>query len=784
MKALLLAELALQLALPLARAAPSLCESTPLACDPLILIPGVMASRLRSHTRREGSDAVESRHLWLPESHRMVFRTSFMAPVTGPLYHTWVNSLNPNEPVPGMRVEPDRSNFGVKGVSCILKTGRECFGPAKVFWDMIAGLEKLGYRAGRTLFGIPYDWRLPPTKNAFCKDTEKALRRAFNATGGRRALIVAHSLGNLQLLYCMQKVYDAETTSLIKGLVSIAAPFAGSPQVLRVLFSGAEMVSRYIISDAETRNFARQMGGVFMLLPDAKLWGNQSLMVLKGGEETQCAAPGAANAAAAAAVKPPPEQYTGASASLGELFSKVEAFAPGSPMRETLESTLELVDVWKAPPLPVVCVAATGVPTHTTFGYSEPWPRNMDEEPCILRYEEGDTTVPLRSMDAVCRHWAKQRRCHAPLTVAHASRYKGRHEECVDHVYLHCKDAAMASADAPRGADHCHNFHQAVLTKQPAIDLVASLATNPHAFEPHFSAARAAVREVGELLAWLYNGAAKRLDPAALGAALGNAPGDSDAPAGAPSASRFEAAVTLLASRDHYAAAMEAVASLQGVLRASDDGAAAGASVEPAVAALREAARPLVVAAREATDFVEAVAVGCAEHSTERAAAAGGDAGGDATSSEAAEAAAEAAAATTEAAAARRAALALQGVSTFEAAVPSFGSSAGIDAFEANVHAGLARAERAAADDRARATQPEWWCAMQAVATPHAEPLRLVRDQLESTLHQLRRVSARVLAPDAHRPPAEPVADGAKYASALYGQMPLPGEAWSETLGE
>ena len=164
MRALLLA-LAAPL-LPLARAAPSLCESTPLACDPLILIPGVMASRLRSHTRRDGSDAVESRHLWLPESHRMVFRTSFMAPVTGPLYHTWVNSLNPNEPVPGMRVEPDRSNFGVKGVSCILKTGRECFGPAKVFWDMIAGLEKLGYRAGRTLFGIPvsYTHLTLPTK--------------------------------------------------------------------------------------------------------------------------------------------------------------------------------------------------------------------------------------------------------------------------------------------------------------------------------------------------------------------------------------------------------------------------------------------------------------------------------------------------------------------------------------------------------------------------------------------------------------------------------------------
>jgi|TARA_B110001469_G_C9296600_1_gene161943 hypothetical protein len=43
----------------------------------------------------------------------------------------------------GKRIEPDRTNWGLKGVACILKTGRECVGTAKVFWDMILHLEKV-----------------------------------------------------------------------------------------------------------------------------------------------------------------------------------------------------------------------------------------------------------------------------------------------------------------------------------------------------------------------------------------------------------------------------------------------------------------------------------------------------------------------------------------------------------------------------------------------------------------------------------------------------------------
>ena len=69
------------------------------------------------------------------------------------------------------------------------------------------------------------------------------------------------------------------------------------------------------------------------------------------------------------------------------------------------------------------------------------------------RYEDGDGTVPLRSGEAVCRHWAAQRRCHSPLSTAHPMRFKGRSEECVELTYMHCRQANMESADYPRGTD-------------------------------------------------------------------------------------------------------------------------------------------------------------------------------------------------------------------------------------------------------------------------------------------------------------------------------------------
>ena len=219
--------------------------SSPLACEPVILVPGVMGSRLREHVLTPGKAEVTTNHLWLPESHRLLQRSAALGPLSWAQYKAWVASLDPAGAAAGRRVEPDRRKWGLKGVACLLKTGRECVASAKVFWDMIASLERAGYRAGTNLYGVPFDWRFDPTENALCHDLQRTLHHVANTTRWRKAWVVAHSLGNVQILYCMQRVFDMATISRIKALVSIAAPWAGAPKSMRVLFSGDEMVSQY-----------------------------------------------------------------------------------------------------------------------------------------------------------------------------------------------------------------------------------------------------------------------------------------------------------------------------------------------------------------------------------------------------------------------------------------------------------------------------------------------------------------------------------------------------------
>ena len=175
---------------------------------------------------------------------------------------------------------------------------------------------------------------------------------------------------------------------------------------------------------------------------------------------------------------------------LRALLDKIEAHSPGVThgMRAAYDRSLSaLPDIWIAPPVPVVCIIGAGTPTHVEYGYREPWPRNMDEEPCPLRSEDGDYTVPFRSAESVCSEWQRQKRCYAPLATASAAMFKGKPGECVETVVMHCKAANMESADFPRGTDQCEALHARILGKKPVLDLVHTVAMNSNAFEPGFA---------------------------------------------------------------------------------------------------------------------------------------------------------------------------------------------------------------------------------------------------------------------------------------------------------
>ena len=111
-----------------------------------------------------------------------------------------------------------------------------------------------------------------------------------------------------------------------------------------------------------------------MLMPDEKLWANQTVLTLAGGDAQMGAATlpryGGRSAAAAFAAgggggggpMVGVETYKATRADLKALFSKVEAHHPASAggVRAKFEASLGMVDIWKAPPVPVVCIIGSG----------------------------------------------------------------------------------------------------------------------------------------------------------------------------------------------------------------------------------------------------------------------------------------------------------------------------------------------------------------------------------------------------------------------------------------
>eukprot|EP00965_Chrysotila_dentata_P063258 2095995-Pleurochrysis_carterae.AAC.1 len=85
------------------------------------------------------------------------------------------------------------------------------------------------------------------------------------------------------------------------------------------------MVSRLIISDAETRDFARQLSGAYMLLPHERLWENHTLISVREQSSSQSASSSSSKGF---------EEYRGRTDELTKLFRKIEVRAPSLAFRD------------------------------------------------------------------------------------------------------------------------------------------------------------------------------------------------------------------------------------------------------------------------------------------------------------------------------------------------------------------------------------------------------------------------------------------------------------------
>lgn len=105
---------------------------------------------------------------------------------------------------------------------------------------MFKALENAGYRKGLTYQTLPYDYSRSYRNNALNETFKSNLERMFNLTG-KRVVIAAHSLGNLNTLYQLNKLSPEFKQKHVKLWIAIAPPFLGAMKAMQDVLGGEDM---------------------------------------------------------------------------------------------------------------------------------------------------------------------------------------------------------------------------------------------------------------------------------------------------------------------------------------------------------------------------------------------------------------------------------------------------------------------------------------------------------------------------------------------------------------
>ena len=141
----------------------------------------------------------------------------------------------------------------------------------KYYARMTRHFEGLGYVAGRTLWGFPYDFRQSNRAHGTLDALEARLERASAANGGRRVDVVSHSMGGL-VVKALAALRPAVFERLVRKWVTVATPFQGAPgYAMDALTSGAKFVegweAHFFVQRETFRLLAAQSPAMYELVP-------------------------------------------------------------------------------------------------------------------------------------------------------------------------------------------------------------------------------------------------------------------------------------------------------------------------------------------------------------------------------------------------------------------------------------------------------------------------------------------------------------------------------------
>ena len=110
-------------------------------------------------------------------------------------------------------------------------------GDTKEWYGLAQYLTGLGYQKGLSLFAVPYDFRLTHLANSVAYTLERTIRYAYELTG-KKVIIVAHSLGNLNTLPVLNSMSQADKDRMIATYVAVTPPFGGAAETVRLFLGG------------------------------------------------------------------------------------------------------------------------------------------------------------------------------------------------------------------------------------------------------------------------------------------------------------------------------------------------------------------------------------------------------------------------------------------------------------------------------------------------------------------------------------------------------------------
>jgi len=353
--------------------------------SPVIILPGLGGSAMQAKL-----DKAKVPHWWCWSNWDSWFR--LWLPIEEILAQDcWFDNLqllyNPvtNEYSSPPGVTTDVINFGgLSGISYM----DYWFGfpiPFTTYYAaLISSLEALGYQEGVTLFGAPFDWRLPADKHkldeAFFDRLHDLILKAYSNNGNTKVNVITHSLGGPTFLAFLNTKSELWINTYIEKFLPIAAPWSGSPKALRTVVSGddfgVEILGEPLLNIKKVAQLAAQSGGIVQLIPYASYYAKNQNFLLHNGTN-----------------------YT--AADFSQLFIDAD-----KPLTATIHQTVTKSLSQLGPPqVPTYCIYGNGIQTEQFYNYTG----SFTDDPLITYSLNGDGTVPEESLRG-CLLWENRQK--------------------------------------------------------------------------------------------------------------------------------------------------------------------------------------------------------------------------------------------------------------------------------------------------------------------------------------------------------------------------------------